>query len=146
MAYWHYASQVVLWDEVDNSSWVELEIILVWWGCSISKLISSVISRLRQAECWYPAFIIFNQKMRMFSNGKEKIRFDIVVSEQVYLRRKEVYWHRSSLEARNAEVSLPISLQWVGERGGGRRRDTFSLLCKPDICCLEEKSCFKNGF
>ena len=29
--------------------------------------------------------------MRMFSNGEEKIRFDIVVSEQVYLRRKEVY-------------------------------------------------------
>ena len=41
----------------------------------------------------------------MFSNGEEKIRFDIVVSEQVYLRRKEVYWHKSSLEARNAEVS-----------------------------------------
>lgn len=58
-----------------------------------------------QAECWYPAFIIFNQKMRMFSTGEEKIRFDIVASEQVYLRRKEVYWHRSSLEARNAEVS-----------------------------------------
>ena len=55
----------------------------------------------------------------MFSNGEEKIRFDIVASEQVYLRRKEVYWHRSSLEARNAEVSEPISLQWVGERGGG---------------------------
>ena len=29
--------------------------------------------------------------MRMFSNGEEKIRVDIVVSEQVYLRRKEVY-------------------------------------------------------
>lgn len=118
MAYWHYASQVALWDEVDNYSWVELEIILVWWGCSISKLTSSVISRLRQAECWYPAFIIFNQKMRTFSNGEEKIRLILwCLNRCIFAGRKSTDTEVRSRHATPKLASQYPCNEWA--RGGG---------------------------